>query len=482
MIRWGGVRAKRSPWMLTVWILYAWVTGVVWAGEPAGNNGNGLSAMESALLQAVRNAKFNEVIDYGPYNEACPGASFCPFPALRIRTTPNVDVAVLVLDNDGQVLDLANVLLSRDYPNGQVAPIDANYGTSSVRWRRWDIARFDGGTFSSTTGERLTTRGWTDNPPLTDNDDVTPGFESAPLQFMLPYPASLFKIQIAYHVMKLVDAGKLSLDNMITCTSMADKIGKCLREMITISSNTATQALLRRLHSMGEVDAMNAAFADLGLYTLQINGTNPDTGGSWNPGQIHMSALDTARLFWLIDGANGPLWTKPSGDPVLSSELSDDSRTFLKGLLADQGFNEVLSNTNFCDAPNTKPGIPAYISPDWINPITGEVVVDEVRYGSDVRPCNNAADVIFGHKTGLTFNYGSDAGIVYPKSDRRTNRHYVIAFVANLGYRYTDEVFAERRTFPCFDAVGGICYTQRIPAMGKQIDDFIKMLVDPDQP
>jgi len=52
-------------------------------------------------------------------------------------------------------------------------------------------------------------------------------------------------------------------------------------------------------------------------------------------------------------------------------------------------------------------------------------------------------------------------------------RHYVIAFVANLGHRYADEVFATRKTFPAFDAVGSIAYTQKIPALGKALDDAL---------
>ncbi|HEY9749532.1 MAG TPA: hypothetical protein V6C63_12685, partial [Allocoleopsis sp.] len=143
------------------------------------------------------------------------------------------------------------------------------------------------------------------------------------------------------------------------------------------------------------------------------------------------------------------------------------------GVLARQGFNEVLSTSNFCNAPNTRPGIPSPVPAEWINPSDGTVTVDGIPYGQDVRPCNAAAEVSFAHKTGLTFNYGSDAGIVRSLPGK-PYRHYVIAFIANLGYRYTDPVFADRTSFPCFDAVGGICYTQRIPAVAKQIDSSIQ--------
>jgi hypothetical protein len=177
-------------------------------------------------------------------------------------------------------------------------------------------------------------------------------------------------------------------------------------------------------------------------------------------------------LLWLIDGARGNrvLWQRPNGLPVTSAELTDSSRSYLKSLLAAQGFNEVLSTSNFCGAPNTRPGIPAKVPLRWVDPNDGTVTVDEIPYGRDVRPCNAVAEVVFSHKTGLTFNYGSDAGIVHSLPSK-PDRHYIIALIANLGYRYTDPVFASQTSFPCFDAVGGICYTQRIPALGKQIDN-----------
>ncbi|HEY9643645.1 MAG TPA: hypothetical protein V6C57_24360 [Coleofasciculaceae cyanobacterium] len=83
------------------------------------------------------------------------------------------------------------------------------------------------------------------------------------------------------------------------------------------------------------------------------------------------------------------------------------------------------------------------------------------------------AEVSFLHKTGLTLNYGSDAGIV-ESLPGKPYRHYIIAFLSNLGYRYADPAFANRTSYPYSDPVGGIAYTQRIPALGKQIDDGIK--------
>lgn len=444
------------------------------------SQGKASTSLITSLLAAARNAQFNQVIDYGPYNEVCPGESFCPVPASPVAQMPNVDIAVIQLDKNGGLRDVADVLMSRDYPNGLIVPIDSNYGASSVRWRKWDIERSDGGTFSDQDGSRLSTKGWTNNPPLTAEDDIVPGSESAQYQFMMPYPASLFKLMVAYRLMRLVDAGILSLNQPYTYAATGEEtetrlIRLWIDPMITYSDNKSTQALIKLLHDLNQMEAMNAEFRNLGLKTLQVNDTDPNTGKGWQPGHIHMTALDTARLLWLIDGAkdNRVLWRRPNGQAVTSAELTNSSRSYLKGLLANQGFHEVLSTSNFCGAPNTQAGIPARVPSRWIDPNDGTVTVDGIPYGQDVRPCNAVAEVLFAHKTGLTFNYGSDAGIVHSLPGK-PERNYIIALIANLGYRYADPVFATRASFPCFDAVGGICYTQKIPALGNQLDKQLR--------
>lgn len=92
------------------------------------------------------------------------------------------------------------------------------------------------------------------------------------------------------------------------------------------------------------------------------------------------------------------------------------------------------------------------------------MVADE-DFGVDIRAANAQAEVNFAHKTGWTFNYGSDAGIV-TSLPGKPFRHYVIAFIANLGNRYTDEVFAARTTFPAFDKISPISYTTN-PGVGQ---------------
>jgi hypothetical protein len=441
-------------------------------------------ALSKLVLQAMRQAKFDQVVDFGPVEDL-----FSQTPAPRIAQMPNVDVAVIELDEAGDAKAVVNVLLSRDYRKGLTVPVDDNFSANAVRWRKWDIDRWNGGSFGDD-GTKLTNKGWKTNPAFTASDDIVRGQQNTRYQFMSPYPASLFKILVAYHVMQLVDDGSLSLDQRYTYSETGEsrRIRGWMNPMITYSDNESTRALLKLLHDRNQIRAMNADFRNLGLSTLQINGTDPATGDKWQPGKIHMTALDTARLFWLIEGnqdADQTLWRRPNGEAVTSEELSDSSRRYLKRRLANQGFNEVLSTSNFGTyrsngklkgTPNTRPGIPAIVPNRWIDAEDGTVTVDGIPYGEDVRPFNRkAAQVRFAHKTGLTLNYGSDAGIV-ESLPGEPYRHYIIAFFSNLGYRYADPVFAERTSYPYTDPVGGIAYTQRIPALGKQIDDGIKAI------
>lgn len=433
--------------------------------------------LESALLTAVQSAHFERVMDFGAGNENRPVKAHLGVPAKQIAHPPNVNVAVLRFDAEGHLVDRAYVLLSRDYPNGVVVPLDTNLGATRVRFLRWDIERSDGGTFSPEDGHQLTTKGWTNDPPLTPNDELVPGRTNALYQFMAPYPASLFKSMVAFHVMRMIDAGKLSLDSTYSYEIAGAKpearpIRDWLNPMITFSDNHSTQALLKMLHDRNEIEPLNREFQELNLPTLQINGTNPKTGRRWDTSQITLTAWDIARLFWLIDGGPGEFWRDADGKPVTEKILSDSSRAFLKSLLSQQAFNDCLTTANFPGAPHVRPGIPSRVDGRWINPTNGHVVVDGMDYGVDIRAANERAAVNFAHKTGLTFDYGSDAGIV-TSLPGQPFRHYIIAFVANLGYRYADPEFATRTNFPAFAAVSPIDYTQKIPALGRSVDESL---------
>ncbi len=260
--------------------------------------------LETALLSAVRAGHFEQVIDFGAGNESRPVKAHLGVVAPQIAHPPNVNVAVIQLDAGGRMVDRACVLLSRDYPDGLVVPLDKDAGADGVRFLRWDVERFDGGTFSRADGHQLTTKGWTNNPPLTEADEIIPGRTNAPYQFMAPYPASLFKSMVAFHVMRMIDAGKLTLDTEYVYAIAGAKpeprmIRDWLDPMVTVSDNHATSALLKMLHDKNEIEPLNREFRELNLGTLQINATSAADGRGWSPGQIHMTAFDVARLFWI---------------------------------------------------------------------------------------------------------------------------------------------------------------------------------------
>ena len=414
------------------------------------------ASLERDLLRAVREAGFDGVLDFKRNGE-------------RIAHVPNVDVAVIELDKEGRPVAAANVLLSRDYPKGVAVPIDPRtWGTTAVRYTRWDLERWDGA------------KGWDD---ATAEEDIVPGRQKARLRFMAPYPASLFKLLIAFRVLRLVDRGVVTLGQPWRFLRDTEDKGerpvwRWLEPMVTESDNGSTEALVKLLHEKGELAGLNTELAELGLGTLQVNGTSPVTGRSWNPGSIHMTALDTARLLLLIEGGPGVLWRTPAGKEVTAAELSAASRAHLQSLLADQALHEALSSALLCGDPKAEPGIPAVVPARWVNPKDGTVTAAETAFGRDTRPCNAAAEVVFLHKTGLTENYGSDGGIVRSLPDRPWRR-YIVVFLSNLGYRYYDAAVADAADpaqgedgFPSVSTK--VSYTQRIPALGRRIDALMR--------
>jgi hypothetical protein len=413
---------------------------------------------------------------------ACPGSTWCPSPAPRIAHMPNIDLAVIALDGRGRPHAAADVLFSRDYPDGVAVPIGDDLGTDDVRWRRWDPDRWNGGTFSDKDGSRTSTVGWKDNPPRTAADDIVPGREKAPLEFMAPYPASTFKLLVAFHTLQLVDQRRIDLDRDYRYAppdgpAMTRTTRELLDKMLTESDNDSAKALLKQLHDLGEIDRLNTGLADLDLGTLQVKGTDPASGANWGIGQITMTSLDAARLLLLVNGAPGVVWRTPGGKPVRANDvLSRDSRAVFLGMLADQGWNDILTTSNWCGRDYPTPGIPSVVADRWVDPGTGTVTVADKAFGQDVRPCNEAAEVSFAHKTGFTYNYLADAGIVRPLEDE-DGHSYIVVMMSNLGYRYNDARQADVTKPVCGDDPGqddGVCYTEKFAGLGWAVDDILR--------
>jgi hypothetical protein len=135
----------------------------------------------------------------------------------------------------------------------------------------------------------------------------------------------------------------------------------------------------------------------------------------------------------------------PAGAPVLAQRfnldlavLAFDRRQRRLGMadvlmsrgLGNQAFHEALSTSNFGGQQGrdgVEPGIPARVPQRWIDPASGVVRLqsdgDTIDYDQDVRPFNRAgASRRFAHKTGITYNFGSNAGLVRPLRDRPTQQ------------------------------------------------------------
>jgi hypothetical protein len=351
----------------------------------------------------------------------------------------------------------ANAMMSRSAPGVHLASIDPeSLAVRGVRYRAWDQARWDAAETDDTAA-------------LPDLGDVVPPPAEPSFTLDVPYPASNFKLLVAVFTLSLVDRGALRLDGEIAFNKKKRPLREWLKDMITWSDDESTQAIVKALHAMKRMEELNPFFARLGLSTLQIHDTSPRNGRNWQPGRIHMTAWDTARLLWLLDPeAPPPSWR------VEGAFLRPESRALLMDLLGEQAFHDVLSTTALCGMERTARGIPALYPSRWIG-ADGRAQVESGAHGGDIRPCNTEAQVTFAHKTGLTLNFGSDAGIVRGIPGR-ARRHYLIAFFSNLGHRYTDPDKASGPN-PCREL--GICYTQRIGALGAAIDAALTRVMDP---
>jgi hypothetical protein len=403
--------------------------------KPAADDGQRSTKLAAELLQAVRQQNFRNVIDKNTSGLA--------------RQVPNVDVTVIELATDGRALSTADALLSPRYPDGIVVPLDKNLATDKVRWRYWNDAEWDGHHGQGTR-------------------DVLSGRQSAPIDYMSPYPASILKLMVGFGILKLVDRGQLSLEQNYSYRpdqpdnfcggSVTRKVRQFFDDMITVSSDASTCALIQVLRDHGGIDALNNQFSALGMPTLKLVGGF--TGSN-------MGALDTAKLLLIIAGGPGTLWTAPAGKAVTAAELSPASRKFFLSELGDQGLNQVLSTTNWCGRDYPAPGIPQVTPKRWINSSNGTVTADGRFYGRDVRPCNEKAEVTYAHKTGLVVRAGGDAGIVHSLPGK-PGRNYIIVVQSHLGTRYTDQ---HRPADP--SGVYPVAYSQKFGQLGLAVDRIV---------
>ena len=420
--------------------------------------------LELGLKQALAAIRWERIHDFGPEEDRFPEGRA---PVLAER--PNIDLAVLAFDRNDTLVAAANVLVSRDAPRGFVVKVSDDLNATNVVWQRWNQKRWDG-------EER-----WGGNGVDGSADQLLSSTsEPDDLPFMSPYPASVFKLSVAEFVLHEVDQGAMAFE----------QVRSDLSAMIRVSSNDATRNLLKQLHRQGSIERMNQRLQRRGLGTIQIQDTDPESGGRWQVDRITMTGLHTAKLLWSLKN-NTPskvLWRNEDGQPI-RSELSKRSRRFLLQLLSEQALNEALSTSNFgayrsggkrYGAKHVGVGIPAAVPECWIDAETGTVrfAIDgtALNYGIDVRPFNsNGATRTFSHKTGLTYNFGADAGIV-EATDGSGNYSYVVAMFSNLGYRYTDLQFADQKSYPLYGEPS-IAYTQEIPRLGHNIDQLMHQLL-----
>ncbi len=304
-----------------------------------------------------------------------------------VEAFPSIDLAVVRHARGGKAALAANVLFSREFPQGLVARFGpAGGGLGPVAHLRVDADLRDA---AGTSVAWQPGADWSRIafPPLF----TPPGLEPGAPRFVAPYPASLLKLMVAVGLGLAVDAGRLAWTD-----AMPE-----LAPMITVSDNAATDRAVALLHRAGMVDTLNRTLQQAwGLPTLQLNRSTPQ--GGWRNadgagvGHIHMTAWDTARLLWIVDPHAPPAPWLPPGTPT----LAEATKVRLLSALAAQQLDEILSSGRLRGLPGWVPGLPDAPT--------------------------------FAHKTGTTENYASDAGIVAAPG----GLHYAVAVFSNLGRRY----------------------------------------------
>lgn len=322
--------------------------------------------LAQALLAAVRAQEFGATPD-----RQQGGAPIAAFPSL--------DLAVVAFPQ-GRAPVWADVLFSREHPQGVVADIPADAGAVRNITYLADVRDADGTSIAWQPGADWSRIAW----------QILQG--RGPHRVVAPYPASLLKLMVAVGVGIAVDAGGVRWDQAWPHAGRTRRVDEWCADMIGVSCNDSTTAMVALLHAARLLGPgrhmLHTRFEVVGLHGLRLDGTRQD--GGWGNaagagvGRIQMTAWDTVRLLWTLDPqASAPPW--PGAQPLLGPPARDR----LLGWLRGQRLHHVL-------------GLPD--------------------------------DADFAHKTGTTENYAADAGIVQAHAPRR--RHYLIALLSNLGSRY----------------------------------------------
>ncbi|MEN9826921.1 MAG: hypothetical protein RI953_2666 [Pseudomonadota bacterium] len=495
--------------------------------------------LASLLKAAVNNTDFDQVVDLGPNftEDPCPpNESACKHgrKPLGVERFPQIDLAVIAFQKGcANPVVGSNVFFSRDFPKGVSAEFDKNTGAvNNVRLQRWTQERFDGGrvTKASPFFEQ-TPHAW--KAPFPPDDLINPEATSSAVNFMSPYPASIFKILVLAKVLTfLEERGPLEaqLEQKFTfdfgTPDQKDDVTLSLREyldaMIQWSGNKATAAMIQYLHKNGQIvesqvkdeagypsatpsrNTLNSLYADLGLPSLQMNRTrmmdglwgNRDTmylKNSSSISHISMPSWDVARLLWLLrtnsktPASELPSWKMADGHNVNPFKISETVKKKFWTNLENQLFHEVLSNTLHCkQSLGGAFGIPARLPAKWIAqnkiklpvgnfPFTfaPDELKGDYKFSDKILECQKNSEVTFASKTGLTSVSGSQAGLVKGLSERGFQREYIVVLNSSLGSRFTDsERLDSERVIPCFDKT--LCYTKRINQLGANIDNSLK--------
>src|ERR1039457_2405179 len=177
----------------------------------AGGPGSPVTPIAQQLRRTMDKLQFQQVLDLAPPGSAASKALptgvnknvVTPQQRTRIYATdtssplpivqqPQIDATVLELDKAGRIVSSGTVLMSPEYQHGIVVPVDRNLAADRVRWTQWDDL------------------GWYTNHGA-GTIDVVPGRANAPTDFMLPSPASVLKLMVAFGVLRLADSGVISL-------------------------------------------------------------------------------------------------------------------------------------------------------------------------------------------------------------------------------------------------------------------------------